>query len=366
MSPATGTDIRLEELRLPATATRDDPDWPAFVEMIGIRNQVVADAIGTDRLAWTPESILPQFQDHTWSPSRSFVLRVDGIAVGRGSLGWSTEGGSPLAFPTVEVLPAYRRASYGSMLADHIEKLAAEMDRTLLRTWVGHPERGNGERIESPAGAGSIPADDPGVLFLLRREYQLGQVGRTSVLDLPVDPDVLSRLRTTAEAASADYRLVTWIGSAPDDRVDDLCLLRTRMSTDAPNGAMLIEEETWTPERLRKRERQVEDGGQTILTAAAEHRATGRLVGYTNLYVPSDFAQPVDQGTTLVLSEHRGHRLGVLIKVANIEQLRQFGPDATMIVTGNAEENRYMLSTNEALGFRPLLAEGVWEKHLES
>ncbi len=362
MSSQQRIDVRLEELAIPASATSDDPARPAFLEMIGIRNRVVADVIGNDRLAWVPETALPWFQDQVWNPSRSFLLRVDGVAIGRAALGWSTEAGSTLAHPTVEILPEHQGRGYGTILADHIERLAADMGRTLLRAWISHADRPSGERLVPPTGAGSLPADDRAVRFLLRRGYRLEQVGRTSILDLPVDGAILAGLRAAAEAQSTDYRVVTWICPAPDDRVDDLCRLRSRMSTDAPNGAMIVEEETWTPDRLRAREQQVVDGGQTMLTAAAEHIATGRLVGYTNLYVPGDPDQPVDQGATLVLSEHRGHRLGVLIKVANLDLLARVSPEATMIVTGNAEENRFMLSTNEALGFRPLLAEGVWEK----
>ena len=52
--------------------------------------------------------------------------------------------------------------------------------------------------------------------------------------------------------------------------------------------------------------------------------------------------------------EHRGHRLGVAVKVANLRLLQRERPDITRLTTYNAEVNSHMIGVNEALGFRPL------------
>ncbi|HZW41277.1 MAG TPA: hypothetical protein VFE99_03160, partial [Agromyces sp.] len=62
--------------------------------------------------------------------------------------------------------------------------------------------------------------------------------------------------------------------------------------------------------------------------------------------------------------EHRGHRLGLLIKAALHEAVRAHSPETSAITTFNAEENRYMLDVNEALGFAPIGYQGVWQKNL--
>ena len=54
----------------------------------------------------------------------------------------------------------------------------------------------------------------------------------------------------------------------------------------------------------------------------------------------------------------------MLIKAANLEFVRAVLPGAGSVITWNAEENRHMLAVNEALGFRPILVEGAFERPL--
>jgi hypothetical protein len=72
--------------------------------------------------------------------------------------------------------------------------------------------------------------------------------------------------------------------------------------------------------------------------------------------------RPVHQAETLVLSEHRGHRLGTIVKIANIQHLARVNPDAPLIFTDNAEENRPMLDVNEAVGFEAIAYQAAWKK----
>ena len=134
------------------------------------------------------------------------------------------------------------------------------------------------------------------------------------------------------------------------------------MTTDAPQGDLDEPAEEWTIERLDDFEREIEEGPRFMVTAAAEHVPSGELVGFTQLMVARDATRPVDQDDTIVLKEHRGHRLGMLLKIANIRQLEEVAPGHPSIITFNAEENRPMLDVNEAVGFLPVGYEAAWQK----
>ena len=70
------------------------------------------------------------------------------------------------------------------------------------------------------------------------------------------------------------------------------------------------------------------------------------------------------QWDTLVLADHRGHRLGQLVKAANLRALRAGLPQVRRVVTWNAESNAPMLRVNRALGFEPVGRMVEWQKSL--
>jgi hypothetical protein len=65
-----------------------------------------------------------------------------------------------------------------------------------------------------------------------------------------------------------------------------------------------------------------------------------------------------------VEGEHRGHRLGLLVKAENLRMLRRHFPDTMTVTTWNAVSNRHMIAVNEALGFRPVERYQAWQLSL--
>jgi hypothetical protein len=84
----------------------------------------------------------------------------------------------------------------------------------------------------------------------------------------------------------------------------------------------------------------------------------------TRLHVPDDVTRPAGQWDTIVRREDRGHRLGMLLKLANLAALEEQMPGHPSVLTWNAEENRPMLGVNEAIGFTVRGYEGAWRKDL--
>jgi len=96
----------------------------------------------------------------------------------------------------------------------------------------------------------------------------------------------------------------------------------------------------------------------------ARERATGGLAGHTTDGVPGSTPGYAWQGDTSVARAHRGHRLGLLLKLDMLRWLREEEPQLRTIDTGNAASNSYMISINELLGYRILARHVGWQRHL--
>ena len=130
------------------------------------------------------------------------------------------------------------------------------------------------------------------------------------------------------------------------------------MTTDAPHRDLPVEEEDWDADRVREYEQVHRERGRTVLSAGAVHE--GRLVAFTDLHVPAATPEHAHQGGTLVLREHRGHRLGSLVKAAVLRQVLADFPGVRTVTTYNADSNTPMVAVNEALGFVPAGALSSW------
>jgi len=365
----TTADFTVEELPIPPNV--DVPMAADFVEMVGVRNAVEFVTLGCEALAYSAAELLPVYRTQQYEPKRIFVARMrrgtsertGGPIVGRAILSWSIAQNTSSSWVAAEVLPDHRDRRIGSALFALVEDLAGRSGRPSLQVEALHSAAAGGERVRSPTGYGALPTADPGVRFLTRRGYRLEQVARVSFLDLPVDWSSLAELdRRAADAAGADYTVVSWTGRTPREWMGDLANLRTRMSTDAPSAGLDMDEEPWDDARVASHDDALAAGRRTTLTVGAKHLPSGRLIGFSELSVPDDTARAVQQLDTLVISAHRGHRLGTLLKIANLRRLSAFSPASGLAYTFNAEENRHMLDVNESIGFRAVGYEGAWRK----
>jgi GNAT superfamily N-acetyltransferase len=356
------TDFTIEELSLPETA--DDLD---FERTIGLRNDHMVRMLGDAAGQVTATEMLPALQDMTHQRKRLLVARRGGEVVASALVAWSTEPDTRITGFEMFVDPGSRQRGIGSALLERITTGSLAEGRPVLMTGATHEAIPGSEMLAAPTGFGSVPLADPGVRFLQHHGFTLEQVYRLSRLVLPVPDEVLGGYEAEAWAkAGEDYRIVTWAGATPDQWLDDVATIFARMSTDAPTGNLEIEEEKWDAERVRQNDARRARSGRLALVAAVEHLPSGKLVAFNGVSVSeADRTRPAQQGVTLVLKEHRGHRLGMLVKVGNIRQLMAQSPTTPFILTDNAEENRPMLDVNEAVGFEAIGYEGAWQKVLD-
>jgi GNAT superfamily N-acetyltransferase len=351
----------IDELAIPASL--DGPDAADFRATVDVRNAVETEGYGTDELNFTAEELHPHWIDHEYEPKRLFVARVDGAIVARAIYEVQPED-TGVAWVSIQVLAEHRNRGIGSALADALDAIAVAESKSKLIVYTVS-KTGEGGRIAPPTGFGSVPAGNAEVRFLLARGYTLEQVERGSRLALPVDADLLrTKLAEASAAAGDDYMVHSWSDRTPERWQADMAHLFTRMSTDAPSAGLDEPEDLWSIERLIAAEDRLDAGPRSTLAAAIEHVPTGRLIAYTTLSLPAEPDRPVSQEDTLVLREHRGHRLGMLLKVANLLNLEREHPGYPSVITFNAEENRHMLDVNEAVGFVPMGYEGAWKRML--
>lgn len=353
------TAFTIDELTIPASI--DEPDAADFIEMTHVRNEIEADTLGNRDLCYEPAELLPNWQD-PYQPQRLLVARVAGRIVARAIYEAPLSEGSTEAWLSVEVLPEFRRRGIGTALYEALTAFAAADGRAVLQAYITH-KRVDGPTLPSPTGFGAVPLKTPETTFLLRRGFRLEQVERMSRLALPVDRETVAGILAGAkEAAGPDYRIVSWAGRTPKHWLFEVAAMHQRMSTDAPSAGLDLAEESWDEERLRQLDDRRESSPRRMLVTAVEHVPTGTLAGFTELSVPPELHRPVEQQDTLVLREHRGHRLGQLLKLANLELLEKTYPGHPSVTTFNAEENRHMLDVNEAIGFVAVGYDGGWKK----
>ena len=330
-----------------------DSDAADFVANIELINLAQAEATGHRDLDLDAAEMLPSWRNPA-SPRTLFGVHLDGQLVGRAMYA-RLLADTTTCWVSAAVLPEYRGRGIGTALAERLDGAARTEGRSKMLTYVLSKVADGGDRLEAPTGFGSVPAGNAEVRFLLERGFHLEQVGRRSRLPLPASVTV---------TPPADYRLHSWIDRTPERWLEQMAHLHTRMSTEAPSAGLEAPEDVWTVERVIEEDNAVVSDPRPYLVAAVEHIPTGELAGYTTLAVPVEVDRPVSQFDTLVLREHRGNRLGMLLKVANIDAVQRLYPGHPSIVTANAEDNRFMLDVNEAVGFVPVGYDGAWRKDL--
>ena len=357
----TLTDIEFRPLVVPDSI--DSPDAADFVEMVRVRNVIYREISGHDDESIAPDELLPHYRPSRYQERRAWIVVDDGAVIGRIGVDLPHEEGSKVAFWLIELLRAKWARGIGSAAYDLVERVARDNNRTVLQSWAEHPAA-EGSRLSPPTGFGDIPEDHV-ARFFVSHGYTLEQVERASAFDLTGSFTEVERLLDEARAAAAGYRVVQWFAPTPPEFADGYAWMKSRMSTDAPAGALEFDEEAWDAARIAEHDAKYTGSGRTLQVTAAQHIATGALCAFNELVVGKDRTEASHQEDTLVLKEHRGHKLGTLVKCAGLISWREVAPRSPRIITYNAEENRPMLDINEAIGFAPIAYTGAWKKVLD-
>lgn len=331
----------------------DVQDDDALAAWLRVMDVVEVHERGDAATTWT----LPEIIAAARHPSKSlkaiyFNGVVDGEVVAVGQLRLPLLDNLSAVDLDVSVLPDHRRRGLGSQLLAECERVAREHGRTRFDAMTSWTYDG------PPDGAGTS-----GVEFGKAHGYVfgLGDVQREVVL--PVDEAVLDELAAEAAERADGYELRSWTGPFPDDELLLSYLeLASKLITEAPMGDNDYEDEAVDVEAHRNHEQLVELQGRTVFTTVAL-APDGSVAAYTDLMAPSHDTRCVFQWGTLAGRAHRGHRLGLAVKVANLRALQATGQyDGRRLVTWNAEVNDHMIGINERMGFVPVARAGELQK----
>jgi GNAT superfamily N-acetyltransferase len=257
-------------------------------------------------------------------PAVGFLATVDGADVGAGRYEVSSYDNQHLAWLEVEIVPSLRRRGHGSALLAALVARAQEEGRTSVGL--------AGWDAPAPAAFASRHGFEPKSVEVHRRQYVDGHPALAS-------PD------------APEYELTRWPAPTP---VADLAALAelTAAINDAPTDELDVEDEVFPPERIAAYENAWAERGHRLHRLVARHRATGALAGQTVVAVDGERPELGEQHDTSVVAAHRGHRLGLLLKLEMLRWLAEEEPQLREIDTWNAESNDHMIGVNELLGYR--------------
>lgn len=277
------------------------------------------------------------------------VADDDGVVVGAAlTTLWCLEN-RDTAELMVCVEPSRRRRGLGRALLAAVEERLTREGRTTLVA-----------PIEAP-----LVGESPGEAFAAAHGFTRALESARRRIDLPADEGLLARLEAEAAPHAGAYDLVTWQGACPAAWVPGRLLLAAGMSTDTPRGELEREPSSWDEPRLRAFERLADAMRRDLYSSGAVERASGELVAFSDIAVSRVAPAVGYQYDTIVLGAHRGHRLGVLVKIANLRAVAAASPVTVALDTWNAVDNAPMIGVNAALGFRLAARGGLWQRRLD-
>ncbi|MEU7020608.1 GNAT family N-acetyltransferase [Streptomyces sp. NPDC046203] len=263
-----------------------------------------------------------------------WVVRSGGRLVG--ALRLALPEGAPSArVDQLIVHPGVRRRGIGRALYGHAVRLARKHGRTALTGMVveslpSGPRRDPG----AAAFADAVGARRSGIPAGLHQWLDLGRT----------DP-----LAAGVPAVPAGYALVSWGTRTPDEYAVQVSRLELSLG-DEPAAE---DEADVRTSYARQFETMRIGRGRRAHHTGVVHEASGVLAGYTSVSKTTGNPAYALQGMTVVHRDHRGHRLGMLLKLANLAQVLRHEPEVRFLETANAEDNHPMIALNEAMGFEP-------------
>ncbi|MGZ4484474.1 MAG: N-acetyltransferase family protein [Nocardioidaceae bacterium] len=292
------------------------------------------DEVAPEKTAPTGPTLLKLFQ-HGQPGSRFgglWLARDGDTLLGYAAAGFPERENTGTFTVDGAVLPAHRRRGIGRALHEAATDAARADGRTTAYSGA----------LDGSAGVPALHA-------LGYRSLHTYAVGQLDLYDGPWPR--WDRLYDEALGHAADYELVRLVGSTPPEHVDDVVALFAAIN-DAPMTDPGSEPDRWDADRVRGYDTTMSLRRQTVYRVLARHCPTGAWAGHTLLCVDEFDPSVAHQEDTSVVVAHRGHRLGLLLKIEMLRWVAAVRPEVRATETWNSTANHHMLAVNERLGTR--------------
>ena len=312
------------------------PDDPASVAALVAIHNAAQRADDPDGFDWLPATAADELR-YGWDlqPEEHFLYRPDGgdQPVAALAVDMPKRDNLHLVWLQLLVHPDHRRRGHGTAVMAEALRMVEQAGRHTV--WVGTVEDDLGARkFAERFGFGYASHD-------ARRRQWLAEV----------DQDTVTRLHAEAEAAATDYAVERLLPTVSDETLQQMVEV-TAAINDAPMGTLTFEDEVFDLGRLQDIETARSRKGHRSYRVVARHRATGEIGGHTQVVINPHRPRVGLQADTAVSRAHRGHRLGLLLKIDMMRWLAGTEPQLEVLETWNNADNRFMIAVNELLGYR--------------
>lgn len=318
--------------------------------------EVVAELLALHRIVHEtdqPDNAGPcgvRFPAEIRSPSENHkivhrVAKADSRIVAHLRLDLPLKDNTHASFGDIIVHPEFRRQGIGrALMGQALEVARAEGRRTICMDALG---TGSWENSPKRSEAGLRFLEDSGFKIALTSIDRRAQLA-------PADPEAEQRHYEATLAASEDYETVAWNTRVPEELLAPMAKINSTFLNEAPLGDLDVEAENFDADRIRKQDDQMLERGMFMCGVVARLKGSEEIAATTVIGMQTEPGDIAQQWLTLVSPDHRGHKLGLRLKIENHRQLRRLRPAVSWVKTDNAEVNAHMIAINEIMGFEPI------------